>query len=67
MLRRRLSYLASLLLACTLAAGPPAAPEHGIGNVHMDISCGADANARFFSRSSLHVAHGHSSRKYAKS
>src|SRR6202171_194888 len=46
-MRRRWSFLASLTLACTLGAAPPAAPEHGIGSVHMDISCGADANARF--------------------
>ncbi len=44
---RRLPWLASLLLIGALGAGPPAAPERGIGNVHMDISCGADANARF--------------------
>jgi hypothetical protein len=44
---RRLPWVASLLLIGVLGAGPPAAPEHGIGNVHMDISCGADANARF--------------------
>ncbi|MDQ6943349.1 MAG: hypothetical protein M3169_12655, partial [Candidatus Eremiobacteraeota bacterium] len=44
---RRLTWVASLLLMGALGAGPPAAPEHGIGNVHMDISCGADANARF--------------------
>ncbi|HWT05091.1 MAG TPA: hypothetical protein VN224_04995 [Xanthomonadales bacterium] len=44
---RRLPWVASLLLIGALGAGPPAAPEHGIGNVHMDISCGADANARF--------------------
>jgi tetratricopeptide (TPR) repeat protein len=44
---RRLPWLASLLLIGALGVGPPAAPEHGIGNVHMGISCGADANARF--------------------
>jgi tetratricopeptide (TPR) repeat protein len=44
---RRLPWLASLLLIGALGAAPPTAPEHGIGNVHMDISCGADANARF--------------------
>jgi tetratricopeptide (TPR) repeat protein len=38
---------ASLVLAFTLGAAPPDAPEKGIGNVHMPISCGADANARF--------------------
>lgn len=45
---RRFSLLpASLILACTLGAAPPAAPEHGIGTVHMEISCSADASARF--------------------
>ena len=36
-----------LVVACTLGAAPPVAPERGIGNVHMPISCGADANAQF--------------------
>ena len=39
--------VSALVLACTLGAAPPAAPEHGIGSVHMPISCGADAGARF--------------------
>ncbi|MDB5070131.1 MAG: tetratricopeptide repeat protein [Candidatus Eremiobacteraeota bacterium] len=46
-MRRFTPVLASLLLACTLGAAPPAAPDKGIGSVHMDISCGADASARF--------------------
>jgi tetratricopeptide (TPR) repeat protein len=46
-MRRFTPVLASLLLACTLGAAPPTAPERGIGSVHMDISCGADASARF--------------------
>jgi tetratricopeptide (TPR) repeat protein len=46
-MRRGSSYFASLILACTLGAAPPAAPDRGIGSVHMDISCGADASARF--------------------
>jgi tetratricopeptide (TPR) repeat protein len=42
---RRVSLLpVSVILACTLGAAPP---EHGIGTVHMEISCGADASARF--------------------
>ena len=44
---RRFRLLLALVLSGTLGAAPPAAPEHGIGNVHMAISCGADANARF--------------------
>ena len=46
-MRRGSSFLAFLILACTMGAAPPTAPERGIGSVHMDISCGADANARF--------------------
>jgi tetratricopeptide (TPR) repeat protein len=46
-LRQRLALLSSFVLAATLGVGPPGAPEHGIGNVHMPISCGPDANARF--------------------
>ncbi|MEA2783990.1 MAG: hypothetical protein QOF71_94 [Candidatus Eremiobacteraeota bacterium] len=44
---RHFAWIASLLVISTLGASPPAAPEHGIGNVHMEISCGPDANARF--------------------
>ena len=44
---RRLRILLALALGGTLGAAPPTAPEHGIGAVHMAISCGADANARF--------------------
>jgi tetratricopeptide (TPR) repeat protein len=46
-MRRRLPLLASLMLVTTLGAAQPAAPEHGIGNVHMEISCGGAAGARF--------------------
>jgi len=44
---RFVPLLASLVLMCTLGAAPPVAPDKGIGDVHRDISCGADANARF--------------------
>jgi hypothetical protein len=46
-MRRRLAIVASLVLTCTLGAAPPVAPLAGIGSVHMEISCGADAGARF--------------------
>jgi tetratricopeptide (TPR) repeat protein len=46
-MRRSLPWLASLFLVVTLGAAPPTAPERGIGSVHMEISCGADASARF--------------------
>ena len=46
-MRRGLRLLLALVLAGTLGAAPPTAPGQGIGSVHMAISCGADANARF--------------------
>src|ERR1700694_4197611 len=46
-MRRHLPLLVSLTFLCTLGAAPPGAPERGIGTVHMEVSCGADASARF--------------------
>ena len=47
MRRRLLAGWRHHCFVCSLGASPPVAPERGIGNVHMPISCGSDANARF--------------------
>ncbi|GAC1542407.1 MAG: hypothetical protein NVS2B17_20920 [Candidatus Velthaea sp.] len=52
-MRCYLPLLAASIIACTLGAGTPPAPTHGIGKTHMEISCGAEANTQFDSGLSL--------------